>query len=226
MTSMSKHHVLHDSATVSPCQNARAQGIGSFTFDATQAFTFHFLQRRHRRNAFSLIEVVLAIGVVAFALLGIVGLFSSSMKNNRDSSAQQESFQAARMISSRMQDTNFFLPNSLGTIHTNLCASRGATTNYFLYTSNNAIILTNSANSYGVGNGTLYCVQMLHSQNLLSMTNAFPIAGGGTNPSGSDWANWPGLPLSVRVYTLPNPRLTNTITNTVPVMTFEMVIPR
>lgn len=225
MTLMTEHPTLHEPVADSPSQYIRAEDVVFFNSFPAKASTFHLPQRRHRRNAFSLIEVVLAIGVVAFALLGIVGLFSSSMKNNRDSSAQQESFQAARMISSRMQDTNFFLPNSLGTIHTNLCNSPRVT-NYFLYTSNDAIILTNSANSYGVSNGTLYCVQMLLSQNLLSMTNAFPIAGGGTNPSGSDWTNWPGLPLSIRVYSLPNPRLTNTLTNTVPVMTFDMVIPR
>lgn len=230
MTSMSNHPITQDWSIVSREQNHRPLEIGSLTFDATKASTLHIapfssrlLQRSREYAAFSLIEVVLAIGVVAFALLGIVGLFSSSMKNNRESSAQQESFHAARMISSRMQDTNFFFPKSLGEIQSLLC-SAGASKNYFLYTANDTIILTNSP-SHGLTNGTLYCAQVLLSQNLASMTNAFPMADGVT-PSSSDWPNWPGLPLSVRVYSLPNALLTNTITNSVPVMTFDMVIPR
>lgn len=186
------------------------------------AMSPHFINTSADSSAFSLIETVLAIGVVAFALLGIVGLFSSSMKNNRDSLAQQESFHAARMITSRMQDTNFFLPKSLGALQAELCPS--GFTNYYLYTVNEAIVLTNSP-TYGLTNGTMYCVQMRLSENLLSITNAFPISAGGA-PSSSDWKNWPGLPLSVRVYTLPNAALVKTITNTLPVMTFDMVIPR
>lgn len=230
MTSMSNHPIMHDWSTVSLDQNPRAQEVSSLTCAATKVptlqmplFYFGLRQRWCECGAFSLIEVVLAIGVVAFALLGIVGLFSSSMKNNRESSAQQESFHAARMISSRMQDTNFFLPKSLGDIQSVLCPA-GASKNYFLYTANDTIILTNSP-SYGLTNGTLYCVQVLLSQNLATMTNAFPMAGGVT-PSSSDWPNWQGLPLSVKVYSLPNASLTNTITNSVPVMTFDMVIPR
>ena len=228
MTSMTKHPILNDSATVSPSHNDRARGIGSLTFDTTKVSTsrvllFNFHSRQRQRDAFSLIEVVLAIGVVAFALLGIVGLFSSSMKNNRDSLAQQESFHAARMITSRMQDTNFFLSKSLGALQSELCSS-GSTATYYLYTVNDAIVLTNSP-THGLTNGTMYCVQMRLSENLFSITNAFPISAGGA-PSSLDWKNWPGLPLSVRVYTLPNAALVKTITNTPPVMTFDMVIPR
>jgi len=183
------------------------------------------------RDAFSLIEVVLAIGVVAFALLGIVGLFSSSMKNNRESSAQQEAFQAARMISSRMQATNFFHhPDSLGTLQLALSASNGATTNFYLYasgvyTTNATLVLTNESPK-GMSNGTLYCVQMRLSENLLTITNTFPFGGGRTNPTYADWTNWPGLPLSVRVYSIPNASAIGMISNAVPVMTFDMVIPQ
>ena len=214
---MNNYYLLNDPSVTLQGLNFRPQRISSLSFKAS---TFHSRQLKRHCHAFSLIEVVLAIGVVAFALLGIVGLFSSSMKNNRDSSAQQEGFQAARMIISRMQDTNFIPTNSLSA----LC-SPSVTNSYYMYTSNSAIILTNTPN-YGLTNGTLYYVQIFLSQNLTSITNAFPIAGGGTTPTSSDWANWPGIPLSVRVYTLPNVSLTSTITKTVPVMTFDMVIPR
>lgn len=177
-----------------------------------------------KRGAFSLIEVVLAIGVVAFALLGIFGLFSSSLKNNRDSSAQQEGFEVPRMIISRLQDTNFLMPLSLGELQSGLCAS-GSSKNYYLYTaSNSMLVLTNSPAGYTIGSGLLYFVQITLSPNVYSMTNVFPVAAG--SPSSSDWVKWPGLPLQAKVYSIPSPSMTNVITNSAPVMIFDMVISR
>jgi type II secretory pathway pseudopilin PulG len=222
-----------DSVAVSTSSVVPAKRGGDSAFAPLNTTAFHFLPftfSPHRRDAFSLIEVVLAIGVVAFSLLGIVGLFSSSIKNNRESSAQQEAFHAARVISSSMQETNFFHPpNSLGTLQLALCP-RGATTNYYLYASDvynsgGTLVLTNERPK-GMTDGTLYCVQVQLSENLISLTNTFPFGDGRTNATYTDWTNWPGLPLSVRVYTLPNGAPTNSITNTVPVMTFDMVIPR
>ena len=121
----------------------------------------------HSRSCagFSLIEVVLAIGVVAFALVGIFGLFSASLKTNKDASAQQESFQVQRMILSRMLDTNVFSQNVLSNMfRTNYTFNPGRTNYLYVYTSNAPgdpvpkTILTNTAPaaSFSVTNGTLY----------------------------------------------------------------------
>lgn len=176
--------------------------------------------------AFSLIEVVLAIGVVAFALVGIFGLFTSSLKTNKDSSAQQEGFEVARLIVSRMQDTNFLSINAMANLQLYLYQVN-TPTNYYAYTSNGAAVLTNSASAYGLTNGTLYYVQLLRSTNINSATNVFPVARAG-NPRGTDWTNWPALPMSVRVYQMPSTNMSlQTLTNSnVPVMTFDIVIPR
>jgi len=45
-------------------------------------FSLHFSQKTSRRQGFSLVEVVLAIGVTSFALLGMVALIPMGMKTS------------------------------------------------------------------------------------------------------------------------------------------------
>jgi uncharacterized protein (TIGR02598 family) len=178
----------------------------------------------NRRDAFSLIEVVLAIGVVAFALVGIFSLFSASLKTNRDSSSQQEGFDVAAVVSSRLQDTNFLSTNGLYNLLGPLYIS-GKTTNYYIYTVSNSIVMTNSAANYSISNSLLYYLQIAASQNLTSATNVFPKPAGVT--PAQIWTNWGGFPLQIKVFGMPSASLpVSQITNKVPVMMFDMVIPR
>ena len=52
-------------------------------------------------DAFSLIEVVLALGVVAIALVGIFSLFSTSLKTNRETTDRQEGIDLHRASTAR-----------------------------------------------------------------------------------------------------------------------------
>ncbi len=52
--------------------------------------------KRARATAFSMIEVVVALGIVSFALISIFGLFSLGLKTNKESSDQ---IQAADLTS-------------------------------------------------------------------------------------------------------------------------------
>jgi type II secretory pathway pseudopilin PulG len=71
----------------------------------------HLKQRRRSRGetAFSLVEVVLALGLISFALVTILGLFSVGLKINKESSDQ---IQAAD-LASRILATRRALPMNL-----------------------------------------------------------------------------------------------------------------
>jgi len=59
---------------------------------------------RHR-DAFSLIEVVLALAIISFALIAILGLFSAGLKVNKESADQiQAAHIASLLISARRAD--------------------------------------------------------------------------------------------------------------------------
>jgi Tfp pilus assembly protein PilV len=57
-----------------------------------------FRTRRDAGKAFSLVEVVLAIAVISFSLLTIIGLFSIGLKTNKESSDQTEAADLASLI--------------------------------------------------------------------------------------------------------------------------------
>jgi type II secretory pathway pseudopilin PulG len=187
-----------------------------------------------RRDAFSLIELVLAIGVVAFALVGIFSLFSASLKVNKDSSAQQEGFEVAAMVTSWMQNTNVFTPTVLSNLFkTNYTLNSAKTIAYFVFTSNppagsvapTVTCMTNvlPTTFSTITNGLLYYVLLGPCTNLPANVfigaNAFPVYL-------NNWMFWPGYPGHATVYSLPNPANTNMISNSAPVISFDFIIPK
>ncbi len=60
-----------------------------------------------RPQAFSLIEVVLAIAIVSFALLTTLGLFGGIMKASSDNSQRREMVEAVDSLRSFLNSTNF-----------------------------------------------------------------------------------------------------------------------
>lgn len=58
-------------------------------------------------KAFSLIEVVLAIGVVSFALLTVIGLFGGIMKSSGDNTQRREMTEAVDSLRSYLNATDF-----------------------------------------------------------------------------------------------------------------------
>ena len=181
------------------------------------------------RDAFSLIEVVIAIGVVAVALLGIFGLFSTSLKTNKDSSSQQEGFEVERMLISKFQDTNFTVNGALlsNMFASNYTYATPRTNFFFVYASNTSgslvTVMTNKAPvNYSTTNGTLYYALILQTSNF--PTNLFTKSNSTYQPS--DWPSWPSLPVHATVYSIPTPSATNTITNSVPVISFDFIIPK
>jgi uncharacterized protein (TIGR02598 family) len=116
---------------------------------------------RGATHAFSLVEIVIVLGVISFALIAVVGLFSFGLQTNRESSDQ---IQAANLVSlimstARAIPTNmpasFALPNlNQGSVtNTVKIGLDGTTTNtaaYNLYyvAGTNAATGANLANVY------------------------------------------------------------------------------
>jgi len=62
------------------------------------AAPFFPLSRRLRQRAFSLIEIVLALAVISFALVGIMGLFPAAMKSAKESQQETRATHIAQQI--------------------------------------------------------------------------------------------------------------------------------
>ena len=179
------------------------------------------------RSGFSLIEVVIAMGIATFALISIFGLFSTSLTTNKDASTQQEGFEVERVLPSRLMDTNFQTACNLtpANLFTTLYPGKGSS-GVFVYTATNqtgisTIITNNPPPTLASSFGMVYYVKLSASSN--APTNVFV---NGTAAQAADWNSWPGLPVTARVYQIPNPLNTNSVTNSVPTMIFDFIIPR
>ncbi len=67
------------------------------------------LNRRHLSAAFSLIEIVLAVGIISFALVGILGLFPVALQSASDAQNETQVAFIARSIYSELGSTPAFL---------------------------------------------------------------------------------------------------------------------
>lgn len=184
-------------------------------------------------SAFSLIEVILAIGVTSFALLGIFALFSTSLKTNKDSSSQQEGFEVQRMLLSKLQDTNQFPSAVMRTLFGQIYQVR-VTNSYFIYTLTNSGTMTTTLTNVAPASvtnysGNLYYIRVSASSNLpSSMSNIFQNYIPGAAVPVANWTNWPSLPIHATVYSIPTPTATNAtvLSNLVPVTSFDLFIPK
>ncbi len=90
--------------------------------------------KRDRRPGFSLIEVVIALGVVSFALVAILGVFPAAFSQNRKSISDTRAAQLARMIVSTIesQTATFTAIDCFGAT-LDLGASSTGTNPVFLY---------------------------------------------------------------------------------------------
>lgn len=78
--------------------------------------------RRSHRKAFSLIEIVLALGIISFALVGIMGLFPVAMKSAQESQRETRAAQIAMQIFSDLRSTSG--TNALLAINTNILTTQ------------------------------------------------------------------------------------------------------
>jgi type II secretory pathway pseudopilin PulG len=96
--------------------------------------------KRHGTIAFSLVEVVLALGICSFVLIAVLGLFTTGLKSNRESEQEiQAADLASMLISMRMASPtndipklpNFAIPTSAMTnLYGNAYNGGSSLTNY------------------------------------------------------------------------------------------------
>lgn len=60
--------------------------------------------RNGGRKGFSLVEIVLALGIFSFAIVAIIGLMGSSLRLTRDSEERIQAANAATMLAARYQE--------------------------------------------------------------------------------------------------------------------------
>jgi uncharacterized protein (TIGR02598 family) len=82
---------------------------------------------QHRKSAFSLIEVVLALGIISFAIVGIIGMMPVAVKSAGDSMRETDATLIARRVFAELKTgtggnrTLFISAN--GTTNLNLAAT-------------------------------------------------------------------------------------------------------
>jgi len=110
---------------------------------------------RPLRNAFSLIEIVLALGIISFALVGILALFPAAMSAARDSRQQTQSTFIVQQILGQLRSgpptsTSFptaFNPVSGGSTPVNLSASN----QYYAVTDEDGKVISGGATAAPAG---------------------------------------------------------------------------
>jgi uncharacterized protein (TIGR02598 family) len=105
------------------------------------------------RNAFSLVEVVLALGVISFAIVAILGVFPVGLSTSHSAQDDTRAPQIAQMILSSLsaeastQFNNVLIPLPANqTLAVDLTSSASPTTPS-LYADNNGQLLTAAANA-------------------------------------------------------------------------------
>ena len=81
---------------------------------------------KHHTRAFSLVEVVLALGICAFVLVALIGLFSTGLRSGRES---EEQVQAAN-LASQILATRLAAPTSSSNLSNFAIPADALMTNY------------------------------------------------------------------------------------------------
>lgn len=91
---------------VSKCKASRRGAEALSEFRGFRILSAPQRLRARASFAFSLIEVVLAVGVISFALVGIIGLFPVAMQSALDSQRETQVALIARSLFSELQRVN------------------------------------------------------------------------------------------------------------------------
>jgi Tfp pilus assembly protein PilV len=163
-------------------------------------------------HGFSLIEVVLSLGIVSFALLAIFALFGSSLRSASETVSQNEVLGITRSLSDFLGSSSA----GYGTVSNWVSSSTDPDPNLFAFIMTNGVVsngfstntnFSSAANSLASRTGRLFKIVPTLSQNVPSITNA------------EDLSNHAFIPLQVKIYAVPT--LTTPITNLVPVFIYE-----
>lgn len=130
-----------------------------------------------RPTAFSLVEIVLAIGIVAFALMAVVGLLPVGLRLAGDSEDETRAANILNAVVADRRATPLGLPSQIFKVEALTNASVLPTTNYF-----------------GITDDGKYCAQDMQNARYRVSYALIPPANGGKN-SYLSWlrVSWPAL---------------------------------
>jgi Tfp pilus assembly protein PilV len=174
-------------------------------------------------QAFSLVEVVLALGIVSFGLLAIFGMFAASLQTNRDIISQQEAFSVSRGLPAFLSQQGF------GKIYTNVQTGVDPGIYFYRQLGSNTVFYTNGITTVDPAQreGRLFRVLLGVSPNISLVktdgSTAVRPSKADLPASVADYTNGV-LGLSVRVYSVPQVNIIPT--NSFPVMLFDYALPR
>lgn len=100
------------------------------------------------RKAFSLVEIVLALGIISFALVGIMGLFPVAMKSAQESQRETRAAQIAQQVFNDLRGTP--ATNALLAMDTDLTAAQlrlnfsNSSSNVIFYSQEGRVLGTNA----------------------------------------------------------------------------------
>jgi type II secretory pathway pseudopilin PulG len=184
----------------------------------------------HSERGFSLIEVVIAIGIATFAIISIFGLFNTSLSANKDASAQQEGLELVRAIPAAVQSSDKPWTNFLTNVSSTLFAGANPNTKaripLYVFQTNIAsnptatpvyttVVSPSMPSNASITPGLQFYVLIGASTN--APTNVF-------GAEGVDY--WPGYPLTATVYQIATWTATNGMSNRVPTMIFDFILPK
>ena len=195
------------------------------------------MEMKHKHPpAFSLVEVVLAVGVVSIAMVAIFGMFSVSMQSNSDVISQYESFAVTRALPAFLSGTSAGYATVYAWVSNTATAPRlyaynilnTGSTSQTLIVSGTDLNLNHSTTGYQKRLGRLYQIFLSVSPNMPIVTGSGtltyaqnPTAYLGTSPSTFTEAV---LPVQARVYTVSG--LKPPAAWQVPALTFDVAVPR
>ncbi len=183
------------------------------------------------RAGFSLIEIVLAVGIVSIALLAIFGLFGTSLRSNAETLSQHEFMGVTRSFGDYLHATNggAGFSNVFNWVKTPATAPE-------IY----SFAMTNGSFTNGLGTdpaflaaagqrpGRLFRLALALSPNMPLRDSSGSVI---SRPSASDlpataasYTNEAVLALQIRAFSVPAPGVT--ITNLQPVFTYDTTIRR
>ncbi|MDR1191249.1 MAG: Verru_Chthon cassette protein B [Verrucomicrobiales bacterium] len=140
------------------------------------------MNRTVNKHAFSLVEVVLAIGVMAFGLMVIIGLLPIGMKSNRDSTEENQAVSIMQAVIADRQGTDYDkesaiygVPALSGTSDSAQWSSGDSGTCYVLV-SGSVVQVNDSVTSEVVADSRYMVIYTLYSgTNLIVSGNTSPI---------------------------------------------------
>jgi prepilin-type N-terminal cleavage/methylation domain-containing protein len=186
---------------------------------------------KNTRSGFSLVEIILAVGIIGVAMLAIFGLFGTSLRTNAETLAQHEFLGMSRSVRDFLASTN------TGAGFTNVFGwvrDTNSQPEIYSFTQTNGVV-TNGLGSNAAfvtattsRGGRLFRLRLTLSPNMPLLTSSGTLVArpsvGDLPASAASFTNNAVLPVRVQAFSVP--ATGTTLQNTSPAFSYDTVVPR